>query len=563
MWLVGDFETLADNDVYTYVWAWGYYDIENNIFRYGSNIQNFFDKVSYEYTFVEDKTITIYFHNLKFDGSFILGWLNKLGRTEIQDELKDNDKKHYTTLISSLGQYYSIEFWYNKIKFRILNSLNLLNFSVKQLGKTLGFEEQKGEIDYKLHRSENHVLTDEEIEYLKNDVVIVAKALKEIWFDKGFDKMTVGSNALNYCKQQYGSKTYKESYPVLSEKEYDYIKKAYKGGFTFIMGNKDNKEVVNVNGSVFDYNSMYPSIMLLKPLPIGKPNYRVIYNNDISKFRKKLFVINFQCSFKLKENGIPIFLNDNPTIGQTGTYIESSNGLIANLTMTNIDLFHFQKNYHIYDLKMNDLYWFHSRIGDFKKYVEHWGKQKIDCGNKGDVSGKQLAKLMLNSLTGKFATSKLANKKVTKFVNGVLKYEEIQETKQTEYIPLTTFITAWSRNELFTVIYNNKDYFLYSDTDSVHLSCPREQAIIPNQHQSEFGNWKFEYSFTRARYLKRKCYIEEDEIKNIKEVRCGGLSSKYHSLLTFDNFKQGYELEVLRLKQVIGGQVLVESKFKI
>ena len=104
MWLVGDFETLADNDVYTYVWAWGYYDIENNIFRYGSNIQNFFDKVSYEYTFVEDKTITIYFHNLKFDGSFILGWLNKLGRTEIQDELKDNDKKHYTTLISSLGR---------------------------------------------------------------------------------------------------------------------------------------------------------------------------------------------------------------------------------------------------------------------------------------------------------------------------------------------------------------------------------------------------------------------------------------------------------------------------
>ena len=44
-------------------------------------------------------------------------------------------------------------------------------------------------------RKKGHELTLEEKEYIKNDVVIVAKALN-VLFNEGLEKMTEGSNAL-------------------------------------------------------------------------------------------------------------------------------------------------------------------------------------------------------------------------------------------------------------------------------------------------------------------------------------------------------------------------------
>ncbi len=590
-WITADFETLASDEAMqneeTYVWAWAYYDIHKDDFKCGNTITSMFNNMAYRYR--EFKVLDIYFHNLKFDGSFIINWLSEKGYEELvlieeDRKLKIEDGRKYKTLISKLGQYYLIEFFYKGVHLRILNSLNLLNFSVSQISKSLGLAEVKGEIDYKLHRDRHHKMTDEEKEYIKNDVVIVAKALEEVWFSKGFDKMTVGSNALRFCKNQLGTRIYNQIknsltpeqikkmkpsdyyeliFPKLSDKQHKYIKEAYKGGFCFIMGNKDNQEYINVDGSVFDYNSMYPSMMKLKRLPCGKGKFFTVTNNNLSEYKDDLYVIRFSCKFELKDRGLPIYLNDGNKLGLENGYIESSQGKIIESTMTNIDFYHFNKNYKLENLIIYDGYAFDSCTGMFDDYINHWGGKKIECGKNGDKAGKQLAKLMLNSLTGKFATSEIADRKTTKVVDGVLKYEEIQGTKRTEYIPLTTFITAWSRHELFETIYANYDNFLYCDTDSVHLKCPKEEAIIPNQHQEDFGNWKFEYSFTRARYLKRKCYIEEDERIDMTEVRCGGLSSKYHKQLNFENFKPGHEVDILRLKQVVGGQLLVEGKYRV
>ena len=63
---VADFETTTDlNDCR--VWLWGYVTL-NGKFTHGAGIDSFIDHVS---------TVkqTCYFHNLKFDGSFILDYL--------------------------------------------------------------------------------------------------------------------------------------------------------------------------------------------------------------------------------------------------------------------------------------------------------------------------------------------------------------------------------------------------------------------------------------------------------------------------------------------------------
>src|SRR5699024_6171198 len=110
------------------------------------------------------------------------------------------DYKGFTTLISHLGVFYSIEIKikkHNKIK--IFDSYKKLPFSVHNISKAFNIEEVKGEIDYKKERPIGYELDENEINYVKNDTIIVSKALNK-QFQQGLDKMTIGSDALNSFK---------------------------------------------------------------------------------------------------------------------------------------------------------------------------------------------------------------------------------------------------------------------------------------------------------------------------------------------------------------------------
>lgn len=93
-----DFETTTEeNDCR--VWAWGLTNIyETNKIRYGNSIESFIDYIS-------ELDGRIYFHNLKFDGRFLLDWLLRNGYDWRQ---KPNDEKTFGTLISEMGVFYSI-----------------------------------------------------------------------------------------------------------------------------------------------------------------------------------------------------------------------------------------------------------------------------------------------------------------------------------------------------------------------------------------------------------------------------------------------------------------------
>ena len=62
---------------------------------------------------------------------------------------------------------------------------------------------QKLEIDYNGYREENGVLSETDKEYLRHDVVILARALKML-FEEGFKKMTTGSDTLAKFKENIG-----------------------------------------------------------------------------------------------------------------------------------------------------------------------------------------------------------------------------------------------------------------------------------------------------------------------------------------------------------------------
>ena len=149
-------------------------------------------------------------------------------------------------------------------KVTIYDSLKILNMSVDVIAKQFDLPIRKLEIDYKEFREIGHILSNEEVEYIRNDVEIMSRALN-IMFKLGLTKMTIGSCALNNYKDTI--KNFKIYYPELPLELDTDMRKSYKGGFTYL--NPIYKEIEVKDGIVLDVNSLYPSVMKNAYLPFG------------------------------------------------------------------------------------------------------------------------------------------------------------------------------------------------------------------------------------------------------------------------------------------------------
>ena len=286
--LVADFETstqawLDRDNGWTRVWLWGLYDIESDKFEYGVDLDSFMGRV-----LIKDKTGNpiIYFHNLKYDGSYIVWWLFAHG-FKYDDEL--SSEKTFKTCISDMGQWYFVEvciYKHRKAKYiiRFQDSLKKIPLPVRDIPSAFGFaeEEAKGELDYDLYRPIGHKPSDDELSYLRSDVVIVAKALSQLE-KQGFTRMTNSGDAFYAWKVSLQSEearkkhvkpehNYRAHYPLLPLEIDDYIRRAYRGGWTYV-NPKYAGEILTKPVEVWDINSMYPDKMRNKYLPVGKPTF--------------------------------------------------------------------------------------------------------------------------------------------------------------------------------------------------------------------------------------------------------------------------------------------------
>ena len=253
-----DFETSTWQTDKTFVWAFALCEIgnEDNVII-GNNIDDFMKYVEHL------PNSEIFFHNLKFDGEFIIHWLLTHGFTHVKDK-KDRKDKTFSTLISDMGMFYSIEVYFKvwnkkdkKVKF--IDSLKIIPFGVEQIAKSFGLPISKLEIDYNEPRELGHKLTKEESDYITNDVKIVAMAL-DLLFKEGLTKITTASNALANYKETIGKSKFENLFPELDYDVDKDIRQAYKGGFTYL--NPIYKEIDTGGGVVLDVNSLYPSVRL-------------------------------------------------------------------------------------------------------------------------------------------------------------------------------------------------------------------------------------------------------------------------------------------------------------
>ena len=569
-----DFETTTDpNDCR--VWAYALCEIGNiDNFIYGNNIEDFIK-------FCADKkqNYQLYFHNLKFDGEYIFNYLLNNGFVYVKDKKERRDKT-FTCLISDMGQFYSIEIYFHVTKkhtnkVSIFDSLKILNFPVEQIAKDFNLPISKLKLDYDEKREIGHILTQHEIDYIKNDVEIMARALQYM-FDEKLLKMTIGSDALNNYKEI--NKNFNRYFPILDYEIDNDIRKSYKGGFTYLNEIYKNKETGC--GIVLDVNSLYPSVMKYDYIPFGDPLFFEGRYEEDKLY--KLYIQCFSCSFDLKKGMIPTLqIKNNPSF-LPNEYIKSSEGDIVTLFLTNIDLELFLSHYNVYDITWHNGWKFKALKGLFTNYIDYWTERKINAKKENNNVLYIISKLMLNSLYGKFGLNPRVRGKIP-YLNeeGIVKYKlGEEEIRKAIYIPVATFITSYARRKTietsqsikdYTINKYGIDYYIYSDTDSIHLLNIDEKELkqFVDIDDYELGKWKLESKFTRGKYLRQKCYIEEYEDK--LNVTVAGLPKKLGKYINFDNFKQGMEIlasdndkdHKLRFKHVKGGVLLVDTDFTI
>lgn len=570
-----DFETTTDEKDCR-VWAYALCEIgKPDNFFYGNNIDDFFKILQYK-----RENYILYFHNLKFDGEYIFNYLLNNGYECIKDK-KDRKTKTFTTLISDTGQFYSIEIFFevdNKKhinKVTIYDSLKILNFSVDKIAKAFDLPIRKLELDYTKYREVGHILTDEEIDYIRNDVEIMARAL-DFMFKERLTKMTIGSDALSYYKEM--NKNFNKYFPILPYEIDMDIRKSYKGGFTYL--NECYKEKETGRGLVLDVNSLYPSVMTGEYLPFGEPMYFVGRYEEDPLY--KLYIQTFTCSFELKEGKIPCIQIKNNLAFVPNEYVKSSDGDLVTLTLTNVDLKLFFENYNVKDITYHSGWKFKALKGLFTNYINYWTEKKINAKKEGNNVLYLISKLMLNSLYGKFGLNPNVGSKYP-YLNeeGVVKYGNYpMEIRESIYIPVASFITSYARNKTirtsgaikdYTLKNYGIDYYIYSDTDSIHLLDMKEEELSSFVEIDDYklGAWKLESRFKKGKYIRQKCYIEEGYDDKLNVV-VAGLPKNLGKYITFDNFKIGFttenldiEKKKLTFKHVKGGVLLVNTDFTI
>lgn len=549
----------------------------------------------YDYLVSLECNLCVYFHNLKFDGAFWLSYL--MDDLEMQQALYHEDSTdHYPEfidkkkmqnntfeyVISDMGQWYTITIKTHNHYIELRDSLKLLPFSVKRIGESFKTKHKKLDMEYVGFRYAGCEITESEKEYIANDVLVVKEAL-EFMFNEGHNKLTIGSCCLSEYKKIMGKDDYNMFFPDLTTVSIDstqhkytdadqWIRKSYKGGWCYVVKGKEN--IVKHNGTTGDVNSLYPSMMSSESgnyYPVGLPTFWVgDYIPDEARKPNKFFFVRIKTRFYIKKDKLPFvqikgnylyrgtecLMSSDVWDKRTNQYYDKYYDIEGNLhdtrvelTFTQTDYKLFLEHYNVVDFEILDGCYFFAEIGLFDTYIERYKKIKLE--SKGAM--RELAKLFLNNLYGKLASSTDSSYKVA-----ILKEDKTvsfksvpADDKQAGYIAIGSAITSYARNFTIRAAQSNyygvdKPGFIYADTDSIHCDLEPQQLKGITVHDRNFCCWKLEATWDVAIFTRQKTYIEHVVSENLEpleepyyNVKCAGMPEKCKQL--FLKSMQGYE----------------------
>ena len=551
-----DFETTSETQYklegFTRVYLWKLKGVEGEIDAIGIDIDGFFNTL---------KTLKcnsiIYFHNLSFDGEFII-WYLLNNEYSYEEKLKP---KSFNSIIDEGGSIYMITIMLdNGIEMEIRCSYKLFPKSIKEIGEMVGIPKLNETHNYDEVKNYKTIedVTEEEKMYINNDVSIMVELIKYLRA-KDIKGLTMSSSAYkNWLMDKYmlcHNHMKKSENPEVVE----IVRKSYRGGITKVNPKYAGQEFNDVIS--FDVNSLYPSVMYENPMPIGEGKiYKTL--EEGRKDRRFLFIVVVFVQYAKVRTGKHAFIGNQSGFSYARKY--SYDEIIENKM-----LYLWYDEFRLFELIYEGQYTIQKCVGwkkanyVFKDYIDRWYEVKKNAKTETERS---LAKLMLNSLYGKFGMNDSRITKIPCAVNdGEIVYRTIDNNTTYYYKEVASYITSKARCKLASFMNRCGDNFLYCDTDSVYYIGHEIPEIFSDVVDSKkLGYWKYEGHYTRFKALKAKCYIKQlDDGELVRRI--AGCPKECAELINFDNFKEGLKLEQAKRcrKKVNGGIIIGKTDFTI
>ena len=534
----------------TRVYLWCLMGVDNLINKMGVDLDSFIKFIS------GLGDATIYFHNLSFDGEFIIWWL-----LEHEYSYDENIKpKTFTSVIDETGSIYTIKIVHENLTTSELRcSYKLFPKSIADIGKLVGIQKLNETHNYEEIKNYHSLedLTEEEKMYITNDVRIMVELIKYLK-DIGVQGLTMSSSAYkNWLQDKYQlAKNKMKKSP--DDEIVEIVRKSYRGGITKVNPKYAGMEFNDVIS--FDVNSLYPSVMYENPMPVGDGKiYKSI--EEGRKDGRHLFIVVAMIMYAKVRTGCHAFIGNQSgfSYARKYSYDEVLENKMVYLWLDEFNLFKL-----VYDAQFTIL-----KVVGWKKanyvftdYIDRWYKVKENA--KNDVE-RSLAKLMLNSLYGKFGMNDSRVSKIPVAIGDKIIYHVIENNTTYYYKEVASYITSKARCKLASFMNRCGDHFLYCDTDSIYYighEIPEEFKDVVDA--KKLGYWKYEGHYTRFKALKAKCYLKQLDDGTI-ERRIAGCPKECAELITFDNFAPNLKLENAKRckKKVKGGIIIGNTDFTI
>jgi hypothetical protein len=467
---------------------------------------------------IKETTLYLFAHNLSYDIRHVLdekvlkewGYKLKVGISE-NNFIYKYGKKHFDIVL--------------------LSSTNYFRTSLKDLGKTfnlkkfdMSFDTPEDKIksseQIKYFYDKNYNPDDEAKKYCYRDVEILEKVIINlIDFTKEKCKFsyTIASTSFNIFRHDY----YDENILIHHDPEIEqYERLSYYGGRTECFKIGFFKNIYKL-----DINSMYPDSMLNHDYPIEFLELIKVGSKEklfqIINERKYLVIANV--TVDVKEQKVP-YRDEDKLLYPIGIFSSW-------LCQPEIEIL---DDNEILEVKEILVY---KKAQIFNKFVSHFYELRLKYKSEKNEVMQYFCKIVLNSLYGKFAQKvkkEIRNDlydgdKFFKSGNGYcdfvdendylhhfkfIRYEcfEVQneESSYNSFIPISSFVTSYSRVLLYKMIKLVKPYLIYCDTDSLMLS--EQGYLILNSlgyiNKNELGKLKIED------------FLLEFDCRNLKDYSC-------------------------------------------
>lgn len=492
---------------------------------------------------IDNEIDRCYFHNLKFDDAFIASYTKddiiQLDGCTVQckSRLLGPMGVVYADVLIFNGKRHSIT--HKKVhKCEIWDSMKIWSTSLKSLGKAFGIF--KGGTTHG-SRALDIGCTSEMEEYCLQDCRVM-KCAMEYYFKKCDEEsngshpygwMTAGSTSYHLAmievRKLFTTKGFNKAFPPCNlENNFPiWLREGYKGAVPLLDPEIKNKPLFNV--LVFDVNSMYPDKLRNYPLPIGRP----IKISDCTidklmdlKYKGKLWIAKVKMVAKVKPGHRATYLlkhrgKDGKTLCDmindvNGVYDEQESYQV----LTSADMDYILRDYDIMLFDVLECIGFEAdKDHVFLSFIDKWYKIKEKATLSKNKPLKLFAKLILNSLYGKFGTNPEHSHYFYKFDGDRITVKEDEDIISIDeyplYLPIAMFTTAYARDVISKVCNGlGWDHVAYTDTDSVHVHDltidEAKQRILQagfKIDKTELGAFDFESAWGEALYVRNKGYF--------------------------------------------------------